>query len=637
MDTNCSMPNAIRLLLAGCLAFAFPVRSFAQAGTLDTSFNTNVTGSFAAVVKVVVQADGRILLGGSFTQVNGVTHNNIARLNADGSLDSSFNANTNDQVSTVAVQGDGKVVVGGIFTQVNGTAHNHIARLNPDGSLDTDFNASADDSVSTVAAQGDGKIVLGGSFTQINATARNYIARLNANGSLDTDFNASMDFWVDIATLQTDGKILLGGPFGEINGASHEFVGRVNADGSVDSGFNASANSDVHDFGVQPDGKIVIGGEGHRHSWLTRVNADGTPDTAFNNNADPSDQIYAVALQTNGKIIIGGPGFTQVNGAERKRIARLNADGTLDTAFNASVEGNTSESGLDTIAIQPDGKILIGGSFNQVNGTAHAGIARLNGDPLSQLLNIATRLRVQTGENVLIGGFIITGTDPKKVIVLGIGPSLAQFFSGSLSNPTLELYQGDTLLQMNDDWKTDQQADIEATGLAPTNELESAVVRTLDPGSYTAILRGKGDATGIGVVQAYDLNQAANSKFGNIATRGFVDNGDNVMIGGFIVGPAGGATTVVVRAIGPSLANFGINGALQDPTLELHDGNGATIAFNDNWQDDPSQSSIPPSLKPGDPRESALFRALASGDYTAVVRGAGDSTGVGLVEVYNVQ
>jgi hypothetical protein len=255
----------------------------------------------------------------------------------------------------------------------------------------------------------------------------------------------------------------------------------------------------------------------------------------------------------------------------------------------------------------------------------------------TQLLNIATRLRVQTGENVLIGGFIITGTDPKKVIVLGIGPSLAQFFSGSLSNPTLELYQGDTLLQMNDDWKTDQQADIEATGLAPTNELESAVVRTLDPGSYTAILRGKGDATGIGVVQAYDLNQAANSKFGNIATRGFVDSGDNVMIGGFIIGPVGGATTVVVRAIGPSLANFGINGALQDPTLELHDGNGATIASNDNWQDDPSQSSIPPSLQPGDPRESALFRVLASGDYTAVVRGAGNSTGVGLVEVYNIQ
>ena len=258
--------------------------------------------------------------------------------------------------------------------------------------------------------------------------------------------------------------------------------------------------------------------------------------------------------------------------------------------------------------------------------------------PAAQLLNIATRLRVQTGDNVLIGGFIITGADPKKVIILGIGPSLAQFVSGSLSDPTLELYQDSTLLQANDNWKTDQQAEIEATGIPPSNDLESAIVRTLNPGSYTAILRGKGDATGIGVVQAYDLNQAANSKFGNIATRGFVDSGDNAMIGGFIIGPASGASsTVVVRAIGPSLANVGVSGALPDPTIELHDGNGATIAFNDNWADDPNHGSIPTSLMPGDPHESVLFRVLPPGAYTAIMRGTGNSTGIGLVEVYNVQ
>ncbi len=260
------------------------------------------------------------------------------------------------------------------------------------------------------------------------------------------------------------------------------------------------------------------------------------------------------------------------------------------------------------------------------------------GLPTSTLLNVATRLKVLSGDNVLIGGFIITGTAPKRVIILGVGPSLAQFFSGTLANPTLELHQGDTLLQMNDDWKTDQQAEIEATGLAPSNDLESAIVRTLDPGSYTAILRGKGDTTGIGVVQAYDLDQAADSKFGNIATRGFVDSGDNAMIGGFIIGPAsGGSTAVVVRAIGPSLTNFGVSGALPDPTVELHDGNGATIAFNDNWADDANQASIPQSLQPGDPHESALYRVLPPGDYTAIMRGTGNSTGIGLIEVYNVQ
>jgi beta-propeller repeat-containing protein len=257
--------------------------------------------------------------------------------------------------------------------------------------------------------------------------------------------------------------------------------------------------------------------------------------------------------------------------------------------------------------------------------------------PIDQLLNIATRLPVQTGDNVLIGGFIITGTQPKKVLIMGIGPSLAQFFSGSLADPTLELYQGNQLLQTNDNW-IETRAEIEATGLHPSNDLESAIVRTLDPGSYTAILRGKGGATGIGVVQAYDLNQAAQSKFANIATRGFVDSGDNAMIGGFIIGPTGGTTTtVVMRAIGPSLANFGITGALQDPTLELHNGNGATIAFNDNWKDDANKSKVPQSLQPSDPRESVLYRILAPGNYTAVMRGSGNSTGIGLVEIYNVE
>jgi hypothetical protein len=290
-----------------------------------------------------------------------------------------------------------------------------------------------------------------------------------------------------------------------------------------------------------------------------------------------------------------------------------------------------------TATLLSNGNVLFAGG---VNDTGVLASAEIYGpvSPSAQLLNVATRLKVLNRDNVLIGGFIITGTAPKRVIILGVGPSLAQFFSGTLANPTLELHQGDTRLQTNDDWKSDQQTEIEATGLAPTNDLESAIVRTLDPGSYTAILRGKGDTTGIGVVQAYDLNQAADSKFGNIATRGFVDSGDNAMIGGFIIGPAsGGSTTVVVRAIGPSLANFGVSGALSDPTVELHDGNGATIAFNDNWADDANQGSIPPSLQPGDPHESALYRVLPPGDYTAIMRGAGNSTGIGLVEVYNVQ
>ena len=253
-----------------------------------------------------------------------------------------------------------------------------------------------------------------------------------------------------------------------------------------------------------------------------------------------------------------------------------------------------------------------------------------------ELLNIATRLRVQSGENVLIGGFIITGTEPKKVLIRGIGPSLAQFFSGTLADPTLQLFQGNTQLASNNDWK-ESEAEVAATGIAPSHDKESAIVYTLSPGFYTAVLQGNGGSTGIGVVEVYDLDQSSNSKLANIASRGFVDTGDNIMIGGLIIGPAGGSMAkVVVRAIGPSLGNFGIAGALQDPTLELVNSNGVILRANDSWQDSQQAEIEATGLQPADLREAALVETVAAGNYTAVVRGKDNTTGVGLVEVYHL-
>ena len=264
-------------------------------------------------------------------------------------------------------------------------------------------------------------------------------------------------------------------------------------------------------------------------------------------------------------------------------------------------------------------------------------------NPPSQLLNISTRLPVQTGDNVLIGGFIVTGTEPKRVIIRAIGPSLAQFFSGALSDPTLELHQSDGTVITNDNWKINdktqqsQEAEIRATTIPPQNDLESAIVATLQPGAYTAIVRGKNDGTGIALVEAYDLNQAANSNLANIATRGFVQTANDVMIGGFIVGPVGGMrTTLVVRAIGPSLTAFGVPNALQDPTLAIYDANGLITGANDNWRDGQPAEIERVGLQPNDPREAAVVLSLPPGNYTGVVRGAGDTTGVGLVEVYNI-
>ena len=256
----------------------------------------------------------------------------------------------------------------------------------------------------------------------------------------------------------------------------------------------------------------------------------------------------------------------------------------------------------------------------------------------SQLLNIATRMRVQSGDKVLIGGFIITGNTPKKVIIRGIGPSLSAFVSDALADPTLELFQGSTSLQTNNDWKSEQQAEIEATGIPPGHDAESAIVRTLPPGAYTAVLNGNGGAEGIGVVEVYDLDQATDSKLANIATRGFVETDNGVMIGGLIVGPSFGAgpAKVVVRALGPSLANLGINGTLADPTLDLVNGNGTILRSNDDWKSSQQTEIEAAGLAPSIEAESALVQAVAPGNYTAIVRGKGNTTGVALVEVYNV-
>lgn len=256
---------------------------------------------------------------------------------------------------------------------------------------------------------------------------------------------------------------------------------------------------------------------------------------------------------------------------------------------------------------------------------------------LTRLLNISTRMKVLTSEKVLIGGFIVTGAGPKRAIIRGIGPSLGgQGVSGALQDPTLELNGAVTI--DNDNWRSDQEAEIIATGIPPSNDLESAIVANLSPGAYTAILAGKDSTTGVGLVEVYDLDQSAGSKLANISTRGFVDTGDNVMIGGFIAGPAStGAISVLLRAIGPSLIGAGIQDALLDPTLELHDGSGAVVATNDNWRDTQQAEIEATGIPPTDDRESAILQTVVPGNYTAIVRGKDNTTGVALVEAYNLE
>jgi hypothetical protein len=259
---------------------------------------------------------------------------------------------------------------------------------------------------------------------------------------------------------------------------------------------------------------------------------------------------------------------------------------------------------------------------------------------VSSLGNISTRLRVQAGENVLIGGMIATGTVDKKVIIRAIGPTLTEFgVPGALADPTLELYQGNVLLASNDNWgSSPQQAEIASSGLAPGKDAESAIIWTLTPNqNYTAIVRGKDGQTGVGVVEAFDLDQGASSRLGNISTRGFVDVDDNVMIAGLIVSPPDGeSVNVLVRALGPTLGDFGVQGFLADPTLDLVNSNGMVIRSNDTWQSSQAALIQAANLAPRYDQEAALVETLAPGAYTAIVRGAGRTTGVGLVEVYSL-
>jgi phospholipase/lecithinase/hemolysin len=257
----------------------------------------------------------------------------------------------------------------------------------------------------------------------------------------------------------------------------------------------------------------------------------------------------------------------------------------------------------------------------------------------SKAQNIATRVFVDTGERVSIAGFIVTGDIAKKVLIRGIGPSLST--SGvptPLADPTLTLFDNSGNVDMtNDDWQNSPDAaEIRSSGLAPANDREAAIIATLAPGQHTARLAGKDNGTGNGVIEVYDLAPGTSATLANLSTRGYVGGGDNVLIGGIIIGN-GDSPIMVFRAMGPSLASSGIANPLLDPTLELHDGNGSMIAFDDDWATPQIQAVRAVNLAPPDSRESAIVSAfLSPGQYTAIVRGKNNTTGVALVESYRI-
>ena len=390
-------------------------------GTLDTTSDPG-TGANNIVYSVVLQPDGKMLIGGAFTTINGTSRNRIARLNADCSLDISFNPGTgaNNTVRSVALQPDGKVLMGGDFTTTDGVPRSRIARLNADGSPDYTFDlgSGANSTVYSVVFQADDKVLIGGAFTMVNDFPRGYVARLNSNGSVDGDFipDTSPNGTIRSVAVQC-GRLLIGGEFTGVHGTSRNRIARLNADGSLDGSFNPGpgANNTVYAVVCQSDGKVIIGGDfttiaGITRNRIARLNIDGSLDTIFNPGTGASSSVLTIALQADSRVLIGGV-FGAINGATRYRIARLNADGSLDNDFVPNVNNY-----VRTIVVETDGHILIGGDFTTVNGTTRNRVARLNPDgtldttfdPGAGASSSVYSLALQRNGKVIIGGYFTT-------------------------------------------------------------------------------------------------------------------------------------------------------------------------------------------------------------------------------------
>ena len=397
--------NKLKCTIFLFLAIGFfpSLAAYAALGDVDLPFDAgaivNANSGISQVNAVVVQPDGKILIGGYFTSVNGTNRDLITRLNADGSLDLSFNtpvqSNANfGSVSTIALQTDGKILVGGHF--LSGTDVKNTVRLNSNGSLDGTFNTmeTGGSFVDAIVIQSDGKILVGGQLGNYDGVSGRGIVRLNSNGSLDTPLglNSNLQNSVFSIALQADGKIIAGGNFFVIGSTPQQKnIARLNPDGTLDNVFGTGADNDVYAVAVQPDGKILIGGSfanfnGTPKNQIVRLNIDGSFDTGFTASITGSTGVLAIKLQPDGKILLGGAvGF--VNGINRRGIARLNADGSLDSFYPAGGAGGANNF-VRTVALQSDGKVLIGGDFTLVGSVSRSHLARLQGDTFLGINNV---------------------------------------------------------------------------------------------------------------------------------------------------------------------------------------------------------------------------------------------------------
>jgi uncharacterized delta-60 repeat protein len=622
-------------------------------GRIDATF-VPAPGTNDAVNVVLPQPDGKLIVAGRFTQANSVPRNRIARFNFDGTLDTTFNpgSGADAEITAAVLQPDGRIVVAGRFTNFNGFTHNRVCRLNADGSVDQSFGLGAgiNNSVFALALQSDGRILVGGQFTQVDLTLRFNLARLNTNGSVDLSFDPGNgpNGDVNAIVIQPNGAIIIGGTFIGYAGFSRGGIARVLTDGTLDFSFDSGVGTggNVFALALQHNGQIVLGGRfvqyaGINRTFIARVSSSGSLDQGYN--PIPDDWVQSLAVEPDDRVLVGGF-FTSITGVGRSRIARLNTNGSVDTTFDpgfgflGSLTNDATQ--VRSIALQQFGRVLAGGIFTSYDNSLRNNIVRIF-EGSASFQNLSARAHVFTGERILIDGFIIEGSESKKVLIRGLGPSLAGFgIPNFLADPMLSLFDHtDTLIAANDNWQTAANSNQIPAGLRPTDPRESAVLTTVQPGAYTAFLQGKGGTTGIGLAEIYDVDPSVNAQVTNLSARGFVGSGNDVLIGGIIIGggPTGSVQRVLIRALGPSLSSAGVTSPLANPILSLRDTNGTVIANNDNWQDSQQADIAATGKAPPNMKESAILALLAPGNYTAVVTGKNGATGVGLIEFYSLR
>jgi hypothetical protein len=584
-------------------------------------------------------------------------------------------------VQTATLLPNGKVLVAGSYPVVVYHPYPHVSYVSSAELYDP---ASGTWAVTGIPVTGissrtatllpNGEVLVAGASAQLYDPAS---GTWSATGSFGT---ARDDYTV---TLLPNDKVLVSGGFNSVALASAELYDPARGTWSATSSLRTARH--FHTATLLPNGKVLVaGGADVRGLPLASAElydpASGTWTTTGSLNT--ARFLHTATLLPNGKVLVAGGEGGDTGGPLASAELYDPVSGTWTTTGSL----NTARYIGHTATLLPNGKVLVAAGANALGALAsaelydpasgtwaatgslvtarfdHTATLLLDGNvlvaggyrgpgspvpsaelyhtpasgPATNITNISTRLRVGTNDDVLIGGFIVGGTGPKQLVLRALGPTLTQFgVAGALPNPTLELRNSTGgLVAFNDNWGEAANAQSIPASLRPPNSLESAIFTSLNPGAYTAIVRGVSNTTGVALVEVYDVSPASTAHLTNFSTRGLVQTGNDVMIAGMIV--QNNNQNVIVRALGPTLTSFGVTNALANPTLEVRNGNGTLIGFNDNWKStQPAEITATGKAPPND-LESAMVRTLAPGSYTAIVRGVNNTTGVALVEVYTL-